>query len=129
MKEDRATSETPFNILLIEDNPAHAELVMRGFEDEEVPNKIFHVLDGAEALDFLFHRGAYSDEQRSPRPYFMLMRARQRDGSLDTATERSHRNITRSCGGESVRAFASRKPSGAVASQLRRRERQNIRQR
>ena len=35
--------EKPLSILLIEDHPAHAELVRRGLEDHRVANKIYHV--------------------------------------------------------------------------------------
>ena len=46
----------PFTILLVEDNPAHAELVLRSFEDHRVANKIIHLSDGESALDYLFRR-------------------------------------------------------------------------
>ena len=70
---DKATRSGRFNVLLVEDNIAHAELVMRGFEEVALPSKIFHVLDGAAALDFLFRRGAYTDERLSPKPDFVLL--------------------------------------------------------
>ena len=60
-------------VLLIEDNPAHAELVKRSFEEHEVRNELYHQPDGAAALDFLFRRGVYSDPERSPRPDVILL--------------------------------------------------------
>lgn len=48
------------NVLLVEDNEAHAELVTRSFEDHKFAIRIKHVEDGEEALDYLFHRGKYS---------------------------------------------------------------------
>jgi len=36
----------PLVILLVEDNEAHAELVMRSMRDQRVANIIYHVLDG-----------------------------------------------------------------------------------
>ena len=63
----------PFTILLIEDNPAHAELVMRSFEDHRVTNTIIHLSDGKAALDYLFQRGRYANEQKSPRPHVILL--------------------------------------------------------
>lgn len=61
------------NILLVEDNAAHAELVMRSFEDQAVANQIKHVKDGAKALDYLFNRGLYSDAEANPLPHVVLL--------------------------------------------------------
>jgi two-component system, response regulator len=63
----------PLHILLVEDNEAHAELVIRGMRDQQVANKIHHVPDGEQALDYLFGRGAYSDPVKNPRPNFVLL--------------------------------------------------------
>lgn len=64
---------TPLTILLVEDNSAHAELVMRNFEDHMVANKICWVEDGAAALDYLFRRGEYSDDKKYPMPQLILL--------------------------------------------------------
>ncbi|MBN2427378.1 MAG: response regulator [Deltaproteobacteria bacterium] len=63
----------PLCLLLVEDNPAHAELVIRSFENQRVANKINHVQDGEEALDYLFRRGKYQDPEKSPRPNVILL--------------------------------------------------------
>jgi two-component system, response regulator len=63
----------PLHILLVEDNEAHAELVIRGMRDQQVANKIHHVIDGEKALDYLFHRGAYADAGENPRPNLVLL--------------------------------------------------------
>ena len=63
----------PFTILLVEDNPAHAELVLRSFEDHRVANKIIHLSDGESALDYLFRRGPHADPKTSPRPHVILL--------------------------------------------------------
>ena len=65
--------EGPKIILLAEDNPDHAELLKRSFRNHRVPNVIYHVMDGEEALAFLFRRGAYSDPETSPRPHLILL--------------------------------------------------------
>jgi len=70
---DVKTSALPFKILLVEDDWAHAELVTRGFEDIPIPCEIAHVPDGAAALDYLFRRGEYADDQLSPRPHIILL--------------------------------------------------------
>jgi CheY-like chemotaxis protein len=41
------------HVLLVEDNPAHAQLVMRGLENHPIQNVIHHVRDGEAALDYL----------------------------------------------------------------------------
>jgi two-component system, response regulator len=63
----------PLHILLVEDNEAHAELVIRGMRDQQVANKIHHVPDGEQALDYLFGRGAYTDLKENPRPNLVLL--------------------------------------------------------
>jgi CheY-like chemotaxis protein len=69
----RRSQGEPLRILLVEDEPAHAELVMRSFEDHEVPNRIYHVSDGEQALNFLFRRGEYADRNSCPRPDVILL--------------------------------------------------------
>ena len=66
-------SGAPLNILLVEDNEDHAELVMRSMRDQRVANVIYHVVDGQEAIDFLFHKGKYSDLAMSPHPNLILL--------------------------------------------------------
>lgn len=60
-------------ILLVEDDQDHAELVFRGLEDHLVANRITHVLDGEAALDYVFRRGEYTDAEKSPRPHLILL--------------------------------------------------------
>jgi CheY-like chemotaxis protein len=63
----------PLVILLVEDNPDHAELIMRSLQDHRVANKTYHVTDGEMALDYLFRRGNYADPEKSPRPNVILL--------------------------------------------------------
>ena len=63
----------PISILLVEDDPAHAEIVRRNLADFRVANLIYHVADGQAALDYLFHQGAYADPETSPRPHLVLL--------------------------------------------------------
>ncbi len=60
-------------ILLVEDNLAHAELVLRSFSAHQVANQIHHVADGQAALDYLFRQGDYVDPEQSPRPHVVLL--------------------------------------------------------
>ncbi len=57
-------------ILLVEDNPADARLVVEAFRDSSVINSIHHVLDGQAAIDFLRER---SDDDSLPMPDIMLL--------------------------------------------------------
>jgi len=63
----------PLTILLVEDNPDHAELVMRNLEDFRVANRIIHVDDGQAALDYLYGQGQYADRRIYPMPDLMLL--------------------------------------------------------
>ncbi len=63
----------PILVMLVEDNPDHAELVMRALADHRVANKIIHFLDGQTAVDYMFRRGEYADPATSPRPHIILL--------------------------------------------------------
>jgi CheY-like chemotaxis protein len=60
-------------ILLVEDNPDHAELILRSFEEHQAASQIYHVADGEMALDYLFRRGEYTNPAHSPRPHLILL--------------------------------------------------------
>lgn len=62
------------DILLVEDNPDHAELIIRELKSKNgLANSIHHVKDGAEALDYLFHKGNYSNPATAPKPGLILL--------------------------------------------------------
>jgi two-component system response regulator len=48
------------DILLVEDNSDDAELTIRELKKHNMANNLFHVRDGAEALDFMFATGKYA---------------------------------------------------------------------
>ncbi len=50
--EELATSRV--EIVIVEDNPSDAELILRVFRKHNMANEIVLLKDGAEALDFLF---------------------------------------------------------------------------
>lgn len=60
-------------ILLVEDNPDDIELALHALEEYRVANRIHVVRDGAEALDFIFCRGAYADRQVDTPPRVVLL--------------------------------------------------------
>jgi two-component system response regulator len=59
-------------ILLVEDNINDAELTIRSLKKVNLSNKLFHVKDGAEALDFIFAKGEFLNQQIS-RPKLILL--------------------------------------------------------
>ena len=48
------------DLLLVEDNSNDAELTIRELKKHNLANNLFHVKDGAEALDFIFATGEFS---------------------------------------------------------------------
>lgn len=60
-------------ILLVEDNPTDAELCIRALKKSNLANKLVWVKDGAEALDFLFAAGAYSERHVANGPKVILL--------------------------------------------------------
>jgi two-component system response regulator len=60
-------------VLLVEDNPRDAELTIRALKRHNLANRLIHVEDGAEALDFLFGRGKYEGRQIDISPMVVLL--------------------------------------------------------
>ncbi len=46
-------------ILLVEDDPNDAELIITGLSEKNLANEVAIVRDGEEALDFLYYRGKF----------------------------------------------------------------------
>jgi two-component system response regulator len=69
-------------ILLVEDNPRDAELMIRALKKRNLANRLFHVTDGVEAIDFLLHKGKFSDRINtiSPRIIFLDLKLPKIDG-------------------------------------------------
>ena len=63
------------DILLVEDNPDHAMLTKRVLEGYKVANKVHVVEDGADALDYMYRRGKFSNGN-APRPGLILLDVR-----------------------------------------------------
>jgi CheY-like chemotaxis protein len=63
----------PLNVLLVEDDPGHAELIRRNFAHQRIANRMSHVADGEEALEYLFRKGAYAESGMSPVPHVVLL--------------------------------------------------------
>jgi len=62
-----------FDILFIEDNPHEAELTIRSLKKLHLANRIKHIEDGAEALDFIFGRTTHSNDENAIDPRLILL--------------------------------------------------------
>ncbi len=51
------------DILLAEDSPYDAELTIHALKSRSLANKIYHVVDGVEALDFIFGEGRFAGRE------------------------------------------------------------------
>jgi len=60
-------------ILLVEDNPDDEALALRALKKNNILNEVVVARDGAEALDYLFGTGAYSDRDTSMTPEVVLL--------------------------------------------------------
>ncbi|MCD4753014.1 MAG: response regulator [Anaerolineaceae bacterium] len=60
-------------ILLVEDNPQDEELTLHALRKSKLINPIHVVRDGAEALDFIFTRGQFSNRQIDSPPKVILL--------------------------------------------------------
>jgi len=65
--------KTRIDILLIEDNPSDAEMTLRALKKNNIVNKIIHLKDGEEALDFIFCTGAYAERNIIEKPKVILL--------------------------------------------------------
>ena len=60
-------------VLLVEDNASDAEMTTRALKKNNLSNKLLHLTDGSEALDFIFAEGAYSGRQVGSIPKVILL--------------------------------------------------------
>jgi len=64
---------TQVEILLIEDNPYEAELTIRSLKKHNLANKLLHIDDGEEALEFIFSKGRYAENKKMVIPKLVLL--------------------------------------------------------
>jgi two-component system response regulator len=60
-------------ILLVEDNPADLRLSLHALKQNNLANHVQVARDGAEALEFLFHEGAFASRAGSENPRVVLL--------------------------------------------------------
>src|SRR6476620_8982349 len=61
------------DILLVEDNSSDAGMTIRALNKNNLANKLLHLKDGAEALDFIFGEGKYAGRQIENRSKLILL--------------------------------------------------------
>lgn len=60
-------------ILLVEDNSSDEELTLRALRKSNIANEVVVARDGAEALDYLFARGAHAGRDSAELPQVVLL--------------------------------------------------------
>jgi Response regulator containing a CheY-like receiver domain and a GGDEF domain len=65
--------EQQVEILLVEDNMSDAELTIRALKKNNLANSLIHLKNGAEALDFIFAKGMFSDRDPYKFPKVILL--------------------------------------------------------
>ena len=60
-------------ILLAEDNPDDAELMMSALGTAGITNRVYHVSNGQAAIDYFAGVGLYANRQEYPLPFLVLL--------------------------------------------------------
>jgi two-component system response regulator len=66
-------NDNEVEILLVEDNVHDAELTIRSLKKVNLANRIVHVKDGEEALDFIFGKGLFEGRIITNKPKLILL--------------------------------------------------------
>lgn len=65
-----STNARPIEILLVEDSPSDAKLTITALKVAKISNKVSHVEDGVQAMEFLLRQGQFAD---APRPDLIML--------------------------------------------------------
>ena len=65
--------QNKIDIVLVEDNLNDAELTMRALKKNGIVNKLIHLKDGEEALNYIFCTGPYSNREINEIPKLVLL--------------------------------------------------------
>ena len=60
-------------ILLVEDDRDDVFIFTRALESAQVPHPLCVVTNGQEAVDYLTHKGKYSDQEKYPLPFVIFL--------------------------------------------------------
>ena len=66
-------NENDVDILLVEDSQDDADLALHALRREKLANRLYHVRDGEEALEFLFCSGAFAHRSFDHPPKLVLL--------------------------------------------------------
>lgn len=82
------------DILLVEDNQGDARLAREALRDSKIRNKLHHVSDGEEAMQFLHRQGTFAE---APRPDLILLDLNlpRKDGRSVLAEIKTDENLKR----------------------------------
>src|SRR5436190_23164224 len=61
------------DVLLVEDNVDDAGLVIRALKKNNLGNNLIHITNGADALDFVFGKGQFSERNAEDKPKIILL--------------------------------------------------------
>ena len=88
--------EKAVDILLVEDDPNDAALTLRALRQRSVGRRVFHVIDGDEALEFIFATNLYGEwrPESSPRLILLDLKLRKVSG-LEVLRELKSQDRTR----------------------------------
>ena len=67
------TAIDDIEIVLVEDNADDAGLTIRALKKHNLGNKLIHLTDGQEALDFLFAKGKFAERKVEDKPKIVLL--------------------------------------------------------
>jgi CheY-like chemotaxis protein len=87
-------SDKPFEILLVEDNPADVRLAREAFKTSKIQSVLTVVKDGVEAMDFLRQRTGYIGAAR-PDLIFLDLNLPRKDGREVLAEIKADKNLRR----------------------------------
>jgi CheY-like chemotaxis protein len=72
-QEEKKMMVNALTILLVEDNPDHVFLTLEGLKRGNLVNDVRVANDGQEALDYVYRKGKYADEEKYPLPELILL--------------------------------------------------------
>ena len=72
-QRNAASPADSVDIVLVEDDENDAELALHAFKEARLSNRIRHIRDGAEALDYVFCRNRYAGRYIDDRPQVILL--------------------------------------------------------